>query len=193
MDLAEFCTELDNYRIGVMTVLPASVADWTGGESDDLDVALYARDVIEEALRANFAELKDYVQEVVTLDNALLSKRQVLLAAFSPEMYRQRRESLREPKSHWWWYLDQLTERQCSQCQMPMEVKLTNLIVRTDGTAPGVGLIVYTCPQCGEKHLPRLSLEILMELINQAFEPVLAEPRLLPEDDVPELAIVGCP
>lgn len=191
MDLAEFRVELNNYRVGVMTILPDSVEGWRGGESDDLDITLYARDLIEDALRMGFVELKDYVEEVVSLDNVLLAKRAVLVAAFSPEVYRQRREKLREPKSHWWWYLDQLSDLQCSRCQMPMEVRLTNLIVGADGTASTAGLIVYVCPQCGEKHLPQLSLQILMELINQAFEPVLAQPRFLLENNVPELAIVG--
>lgn len=191
MDAEEFDIELGNYEVGVTFILPDSKEEWNAEASDDLDVTLYARDLIEDVLRSNGPELVSCARRVMQLDNTLLARREVLVEAMSLEVYQRRRQGLDEPKSHWWWYLDQIPERQCSQCRSPMEARLTGFTLGPDGTAPYAGLIVYVCSRCGEKRLPRLSLEILMEHINEALPPIISDPQFLPEAEMSEPVIVA--
>lgn len=187
-DLEVFENNLDNYRWVVEHVIPRATWREDPDVTDEIPLLLFTRDELRQALQEAPAQFASFLDQIRKLDESLLQQRHAVLEI---PWYAQARRGKHKPKAAWWWCLDELPERQCLHCHGAMTLKRRTVTLGRDGLAPEGELLVYICPQCGEKHLPRLSLEILMELINQAFEPVLAQPRLLPEDDVPELAIVG--
>lgn len=185
LSLQGFIYELENYEWGVRRAL---VSPRDPEESDELRVLLSARDAIERGLRFEEGQFQPHLHRIAELDTELLHRRSTLLAG--APWYLEARERHDYPKSYWWWHLDEVSERQCSYCGKPMEVRLTTLTLAQDGLSPTAGLIVYVCPQCGDKRLPKLSLDILMELLNQVFEPVISQSPLETGERMPVLAVV---
>jgi len=109
----DFHIEFENYDFGVRRIIPWTVTspdDIDDAFSDELDSLLYARDCLEEELQAHpdSEELAPYIDKIKELDFILHAKRHVVLQIIAN--YPQWRETLKErpPRSHWWWYLDQL-------------------------------------------------------------------------------------
>ncbi len=114
-DLESFLTEFNNYDFGVRRIIPATITspeDIDSAFSDELDSLLFARDYLEEALQEHpdSEEYDPFVSRIRELDSLLIAKRHVVMQIITN--YPEWRDTLKikPPKSHWWWYLDQIDQ-----------------------------------------------------------------------------------
>ena len=112
-DREGFLIELKNYEYGVQRIIPAAVTspeDIDEAFGDEMDCLLFARDYLEWELEAHpdSSVYAPYLPAIRHLDNMLRAKAHVVLQ-IAPNFSRWR-SKLKEPvpRSHWWWYLDEL-------------------------------------------------------------------------------------
>ncbi len=111
-----FLIELHNYEYGVERIIP-SAYDPTDQEIheafyEELLNLLTARSHLEKALqmRPNDPELTQYAEKIAQLDRLLRAKKSVVLALMPPETGFWKKMHRRAPRSHWWYYLDEIDE-----------------------------------------------------------------------------------
>jgi len=143
-ELEAFRRELENYEYGVQ-VIPASpqaLPEADEAFSDELESLLFARDWLEQKLRA-YPENEAYeplVERMQELDTLLQAKRRLALALVPN--YPSWRDTLKErpPQTHWWWYLDQIAGEYESQ-QAIVRLSADRLgLVFDEGVVARVGL-----------------------------------------------------
>lgn len=119
-DMEGFLIELENYDFGVRKLIPpvfTSLEDADEAFSDELDGLLYARDYLEREIREGSVDeaLASHLKRIKELD-ALLRARKEIVLKIIPNFSRWReRFKEKPPRSHWWWYLDQLDEHETRQ------------------------------------------------------------------------------
>lgn len=108
--LAEFRHRWDEYEDTVTRLLPRSILRGQFDLVDDLDHALFCRDLIEEtfAQHPNEPALLAYRTRVLGTDADLILLRRGFFERYPLEAYRATRERAGVPRSHWWWYLDEV-------------------------------------------------------------------------------------
>ena len=123
-----------NYRAGVSFV-PSSVdklrdkdADSLTSISEEIDLALYERGDIDRTFRKyqDKFDLSSQGDEVRETDNELVAKKEVVLAIYKLDWYRNRRQRLNDPRDWWWWYLDELTPK---NSRLSSEEQRSDLII----------------------------------------------------------------
>ena len=131
-----------NYRAG-LSFVPSSVdklrdkdADSLASISEEIDLALYERGDIDRTFRKHQDkfDLSSHWDEVRKTDNELVAKREVILAIYKLDWYRDRRQRLNAPRDWWWWYLDELTLEELRTIQRRAELAPEALRVPTEST-----------------------------------------------------------
>ena len=104
----DFQIELENYRLGLQTILPAYLDKNYTDQAlvDELALVLHSRDWLESALAAAPRYTREHLAEIEALDRCLLALKDKLLA--SAPFYPSFRQQAPRPHSHWWYYLDQI-------------------------------------------------------------------------------------
>lgn len=110
-DRQGFSIELENYAYGVEKIIPFAPTrghETDPGFGDEVNALLFARDWLEGELHAHPKVHAAFVNRLRKLDTVLRAKRNALLKLIPnfPEWREHRR--VKPPRSHWWWYLDQL-------------------------------------------------------------------------------------
>lgn len=156
-----------NYKTAVqfMPADPAGIDDLADvALPDELILAMDERENIARGLAEGEPYLSSLQNEIEETDRQFLNKRQALLALVP--WYSKMRQGKNFPKLHWWWYLDEIPPRQCSQCQLEMSVEPMNLTIsHNNALAVSGGLLVYVCPKCGASGILLLSIEGMAELV----------------------------
>lgn len=86
------------------------VADLEGSGIEVLDL-LFVRDKIQQLLDASGPEEQIPIplfEQIHDLDQALWSERETLRMVVGDRELQHARRQQRSPRSHWWWYLDEL-------------------------------------------------------------------------------------
>ena len=86
------------------------VADLEGSKVEILDL-LFVRDKIQsvlDQLTPDEALSSSLYERIFELDALLWEKRQTFLMVIGEEELRHARKGQESPRSHWWWYLDEL-------------------------------------------------------------------------------------
>jgi hypothetical protein len=109
MQQNDFEIVLNNYRNGVQKVIPAyltgKMADpeaWV----DELALVLHSRDELEWAFAISPPLWETFGIKVEELDRLLLSMKETILTHFPA--YTTFRQQFPRPRSHWWYYLDEI-------------------------------------------------------------------------------------
>lgn len=107
----DFQIELENYRLGLQTVLPSYVNGIYTDQAltDEIALVLHSRDWLESALAAIPRYAREHLAAIEALDQRLLALKDKLLerAPFYPTF----RKQAPRPRSHWWYYLDKVVTR----------------------------------------------------------------------------------
>jgi hypothetical protein len=131
-----------NYRAG-LSFVPSSVDKLRGKDADSLtsiseeiDLALYERGDIERTFKKyqDKFDLSSQWDEVRKTDNELIAKKEVVLAIYKLDWYRDRRQRLNAPRDWWWWYLDELTPEELQAIQRRTELAPEALHVQPEST-----------------------------------------------------------
>lgn len=146
--LRGFLLELENYDYGVRKIIPDALTSLLAVDQafgEELEGLLDARDYLEERLQVlrddpTYASTMDRIQ---ALDEMLRTKRNIILEIVPNfPMWRERRR-WKPPRSHWWWYLDQLDDDGHESEQEVVPVPQNRLAVTLDPElAARVGLTV---------------------------------------------------
>ena len=94
------------------------IADMEGSGVETLDL-LFVRDKIQSLLDESTPEkqaLGSLYEQVHTLDSLLWTERAHLLVVIGEQELQHARQEQRRPRSHWWWYLDEL-------CALPQPIQ----------------------------------------------------------------------
>lgn len=86
------------------------VADLEGSGVEALDM-LFVRDKIQSMLDKTTEETEipsSLFERIYDLDGALWQEREVFLRVVGAKELQYARKRQRTPRSHWWWYLDEL-------------------------------------------------------------------------------------
>jgi len=144
VDVEGFLRELKNYEYGVKHVIPAafaSIEEVDGALTDELENILYARTYLERELRLHpdSQELALHLDHLGELDSIFRAKRDIILRIVPN--FASGRRSLRKapPRSHWWWYLDDLEEYEAWQEVVPLASERLGLVFDV-GVAARMGL-----------------------------------------------------
>ena len=130
-----------NYRAG-LSFVPCSVdklrdkdADSLTSISEEIDLALYERGDIDRTFRKyqDKFDLSSQGDEVRETDNELVAKKEVVLAIYKLDWYRDRRQRLNAPRD-WWWYLDELTPEELQAIQRRAELTPETLPIQSEST-----------------------------------------------------------
>ena len=105
---------LFNYRVGVKEIVPDTLEEalQDGEMQEEINSLLFDRGDVEEIFERYEHEydLTLYWREVYELDRILIEKRKIIIEA-NPDYFDWRERNC-EPRSHWWWYLDELTSEE---------------------------------------------------------------------------------
>ncbi len=104
----DFQLELQNYQLGLEKVLPDYLAGTysDGAFVDELTAVLHSRDWLESVLAIAPRYARQYLPEIERLDQHLLMLKDKLLE--NAPFYLSLRQQSPRPRSHWWYYLDQI-------------------------------------------------------------------------------------
>lgn len=106
-----FQIELDNYRLGLQTILPGYLNGTYTDEAltDEIALVLHSRDWLESALAAIPRYAREHLAAIEALDRRLLTLKDKLLER--APFYATFRNQTPRPRSHWWYYLDKVAAR----------------------------------------------------------------------------------
>jgi hypothetical protein len=93
-------------------ILPRAIAIGDPDISEDIPHLLSSRSGFEEDFEryGDDPKLFPYLLKMVTLDAELLLRRNDILRSWSLRSYRSWRKRNNMPRTHWWWYLDEVRE-----------------------------------------------------------------------------------
>lgn len=104
----DFQIELQNYQLGLQTILPGYLAGRYTDQAltDEVALVLHSRDWLEAALAAIPRYAHEHLAEIEALDWRLLASKDALLERVA--FYVTFRKQAPRPRSHWWYYLDKI-------------------------------------------------------------------------------------
>ena len=162
-------TILRNYKTAVQYVPLDPTQSEPFEVADEIILLLDQRERIAAGLRDRESYFLDHIEKVRRIDQELLRKRHALLA-LAPWYTRIRRGRDVSP-SHWWWYLDQLPARRCTECQSEMNIEVVSMTMRHNGSQTAdLDFLVYICPRCQAQSIPALSLSGVQVLIGSVLK-----------------------
>jgi hypothetical protein len=109
MEQHDFEISLNNYRDGVQKVIPAYLTGKLADEeawADELALTLHSRDELEWAFATSPSLWQEHRVQVDELDRLLLAMKEAILAHWPA--YATFRQQFPRPRSHWWYYLDEI-------------------------------------------------------------------------------------
>ncbi len=109
MEREELEMALENYRYGVQKVIPAYLTGkMTDDEAfvDELALVLSSRDEVERLVITTLRLWRDYGQQIDEIDRLFLMLKDAMMQ-YAPR-YRAFREQTPRPRSHWWYFLDEI-------------------------------------------------------------------------------------
>jgi hypothetical protein len=103
-------TAWQEYENMVTRVLPRFVLRQLYDLADDLDYMLFCRDEIETLFHQypDDSRLVAYRTKILSLDVDLVLMRDEIFTRLPLKSYRAARKRNAIPRSHWWWYLDEI-------------------------------------------------------------------------------------
>jgi hypothetical protein len=111
-EFRHFQSCFQGWEATLMRILPRSIAIGDPDISEDIPYLLDSRSAFEEDFEqyADDPKLFPYRLKMVTLDAELLLRRNDILRSWSLRSYRNWRKRNNMPRTHWWWYLDEVRE-----------------------------------------------------------------------------------
>jgi len=113
MDETGLLIEFQNYEYVLTRIIPSiftSLDDIDSAFGDELNCLLHARDELEQQINENWEEeaFTPYWRRILELDMILRAKRDIVLCIVPDFSRWRKRFKSPPPRSHWWWYLDEL-------------------------------------------------------------------------------------
>ena len=124
MEERDFEISLNNYRDGVQKIIPAyltgkmvDVEAWV----DEFALVLHSRDELEWAFAQSAYVWQTYGTQVDELDRLLLAMKETILAHLPT--YTTFRQQIPRPRSHWWYYFDEIVSLPASDSEPAPNLK----------------------------------------------------------------------
>lgn len=105
----EFQIELENYQIGIENILPAYLAESYTDRAlaDEMALVLHSRDWLEASLASAPRNAQQFLWTIEQLDHHFLMLKETIIQKLGA-LYPSFRQQMPRPRSHWWYYLDEI-------------------------------------------------------------------------------------